>query len=268
MITTKPEFNYEQSWALKVASVDAKESQRIRQTLELIPDEVRSVLDAGCGDGRVTMALARGHDVVGVDVSCNALNREARRSRVASVLTALPFRDESFDLVLVSEVIEHIPADVLPQVLQELRRTAKKYVLITVPYRETLEDASVRCQCGFVFHKWGHLKRYDERALVSLYQDMTACAVRLLGPSKPADPGWLKRIGQSWGGRHAVPDADTICPRCCGRLFETSAVNWVSTVCYYSGSDRRTRFATPSRDLGRRAFSEASRSIRFRALVC
>ncbi len=112
MITTKPEFNYEQSWALKVASVDAKESQRIRQTLELIPDEVRSVLDAGCGDGRVTMALARGHDVVGVDVSCNALNREARRSRVASVLTALPFRDESFDLVLVSEVIEHIPADV------------------------------------------------------------------------------------------------------------------------------------------------------------
>lgn len=237
MTTAEPQFNYDGSWALKAAApLEAKEAQRIRQTLDLIPAGVRSVLDAGCGDGRVTMALARQYDVVGVDISCNALNRESRRRRVAGALTDLPFPDESFDLVLVSEVIEHIPADALPQVLREIRRAARKYVLITVPYRETLEDGSVRCPCGCVFQKWGHLKRYDERALVSLYRDMTVSAVRLLGPSKPADPAWLKRIGQRWGGRYGVPDADTICPRCGGRSFEICEGNWISTLCQYSGA--------------------------------
>lgn len=233
---TEAQFNYDESWALKTAPVDAKESQRIRQTLELIPSDVRSVLDAGCGDGRVSTALASQYQVVGVDVSYHALNREAHRSRVAGVLTALPFRDESFDLVLVSEVIEHISVDALPQVLDEIRRTSRKYVLITVPYRETIEDALVRCQCGFVFHKWGHLKRYDERGLTSLYQGMTACRIRPLGPSKPADPGWMKKIGQRWGGRYALPDADTICPRCGGRSFDTSGGNLLSVVCQYAGA--------------------------------
>lgn len=233
---TAAQFDYEESWALKAAPIDAKESERIRQTMELIPGDVRSVLDAGCGDGRVSMALGSQYQVVGVDVSCNALSREANRSRVAGILTALPFRDESFDLVLISEVIEHIPADALPQVLQEIRRTSRKYVLITVPYRETIEDASVRCQCGFVFHKWGHLQTYDERRLISLYPDMVLCRVDHLGPAKPSDPRWLKRISQHWGGRYAEPDADTICPKCGGRFFAAAKGNAFSTLCAYTGA--------------------------------
>jgi SAM-dependent methyltransferase len=50
---TAAQFNYEESWALKTGPVDAKESERIRQTLELITGDVRSVLDAVCGDGTV-----------------------------------------------------------------------------------------------------------------------------------------------------------------------------------------------------------------------
>src|ERR1700682_485225 len=105
------QFDYDESWTLKEAPLDAKEAGRIRQTIELIPNEVKSVLDAGCGDGRVLASRARGYHVVGVDVSYNALSREANRRRVVGVLTALPFSDGAFDLVLISEVIEHIPAD-------------------------------------------------------------------------------------------------------------------------------------------------------------
>lgn len=234
--TAEAEFDYEKSWALKNAPVDHKEAQRVRQTLDLIPGDVRTVLDAGCGDGRVSMALSDQYRVVGIDVSYSALSREARRRRVAGVLTQLPFRDRAFDLVLISEVIEHIPAHALPQVLGELRRVSRQYVLVTVPYRETLEDGFVRCECGFVFHKWGHLQSYDEARLVSLYPDMAAVRVQLLGGEKPADPRWLKRLERFWGGRYAEPDADTSCPECHGRSFAVDGGNAIATFCHYSSA--------------------------------
>jgi SAM-dependent methyltransferase len=223
------QFNYEESWALKTAPIDAKESERIRQTIEILPDNIRSVLDAGCGDGRVSTALAAKYQVVGVDVSHNALRRGGNRNRViAALLWNLPFRSETFDLVLVSEVIEHIPADVLPQVLREILRISRRYVLITVPYRETLEDASVRCRCGFVFHKWGHLQQFNERKLASLYQDLPVRKMIHLGSPKPADPAIFKKLSQRWAGRYASPDSDTLCPNCGGCSFETGNDNLVS----------------------------------------
>lgn len=55
---TNTEFNYEGSWALKVTPLNLKEEERIRQTLALIPPGVETILDAGCGDGRVLAQLA------------------------------------------------------------------------------------------------------------------------------------------------------------------------------------------------------------------
>jgi SAM-dependent methyltransferase len=229
------EFDYEQSWRLKEGAIDAKESQRIRQTMAMIPGGVRTVLDAGCGDGRILSCLAERYRAVGVDVAHAALARGENRERVAGILSQLPFPDDAFDLVVACEVIEHIPERALPQVLLELRRVAKSYILVTVPYRETLEDASVRCPCGWVFHKWGHLRTFDERRLISLYPDLVPCRIDYLGPAKSADPLWVKRIGQHWGGRYAAPDEDTICPSCGGRSFEMSGGNLLSEICHYTG---------------------------------
>ena len=75
-------------------------------------------LDAGCGDGRHLAALTRsGHRprrVVGTDIS----ERILETARVAAAplepelvqanLEALPFEDEAFDLVLCTQVIEHL----------------------------------------------------------------------------------------------------------------------------------------------------------------
>ena len=227
---TNTQFNYEGSWALKVAPLDLKEEERIRQTLALIPPGVETILDAGCGDGRVLAQLAGRYRMFGVDVSYSALGRAPNRCRVAGDLSHLPFRDESFDLVLVSEVVEHIPVDALPKVVVELRRVSRKYILITVPYRETLEDAFVRCSCGFVFHKWGHIQSFDEQKLKSLLSDMVLVKVAYVGARKPADPSILKRMRQSWGGRYALPDVDTICPRCGGRSIESGKRNLLSRV--------------------------------------
>jgi SAM-dependent methyltransferase len=73
-----------------------------------------SVLDLGCGDGRLTLEL-RGRHIVGADVSSLALDRARRRLEEHDVelveLTpgaVMPFEDGAFDLVLVAETIEHV----------------------------------------------------------------------------------------------------------------------------------------------------------------
>jgi SAM-dependent methyltransferase len=219
------EFNYEQSWALKEAPVDIKESARIRETLALIPADARNVLDAGCGDGRVLAQLAARYNVYGVDVSYNALARETNRRRTVGVLSDLPFRDGCFDLVLVSEVIEHIPLEVLQRVLSEVSRVSRKYILITVPYRESLEEANVRCTCGFVFHKWGHLQAFDERKVASLYSGIPLRKLAYIGEPKRADPRLFKKLRQDLGGRYAPGDPDTLCPKCGGSRFTVGRRN-------------------------------------------
>jgi len=85
-----------------------------------------SVLDLGCGDGRLTVEL-RGTRVVGADVSRLALERARRRLAGDDVelveLTpgaVMPFDDGAFELVLLAETIEHVvDAQTL---LQETRR--------------------------------------------------------------------------------------------------------------------------------------------------
>jgi len=69
--------------------------------LELLPAPPQRVLDVGCGEGRLGGLLtARGYQVVGADTSQRLV--EAARERHEAVVAdaaALPFEDDSFDLV-------------------------------------------------------------------------------------------------------------------------------------------------------------------------
>jgi ubiquinone/menaquinone biosynthesis C-methylase UbiE len=97
--------------------------------------EARNILDVGCGTGG-NLTLFNGF-VVGLDISPQALEL-ARKRKPDAVLCRgeaenLPFKDESFDLVLALDLLEHLPDDI--KGLSEMYRVLKKggNALITVP---------------------------------------------------------------------------------------------------------------------------------------
>ena len=99
----------------------------------LSPKHGESILDIGCGNARDIAAIRdTGAEVIEVDSSPGMVN--AARQKLRSIgkcsvsdevgdTTCLAFPDASFDKVLCSEVIEHIPDALLA--LREVRRVLK-----------------------------------------------------------------------------------------------------------------------------------------------
>lgn len=137
--------------------------------LDLLPKDVGSILDIGCGDGFLTNALPEDIDVVGIDISTQALKHVKRKKLVGSI-TDLPFQDNSFDLVMANDVIEHLPNDLFKKGLQEIARVARKKIIITVPFKEDLRANIALCKnCGTQFHVNMHHRSFDEKTLQQLF---------------------------------------------------------------------------------------------------
>src|SRR5579871_5537269 len=89
--------------------------ERLLERLELTTVKPGRVLDVGCGTGRPTRVLTRrypGAAIVGVDLAPNMLHEARRRPWyqtwqkgahfVCADATALPFKEQSFDIVFAS----------------------------------------------------------------------------------------------------------------------------------------------------------------------
>ncbi|CAK0772140.1 Methyltransferase type 11 [Gammaproteobacteria bacterium] len=94
----------------------------------------RSILEVGCNVGNQLAFLAEmGFSrLAGVEVQNYALTRARERLPDALLVQgsalALPFPDDSFDLVFTSGVLIHIHPDHLPGVLAEIHRVSRNFI--------------------------------------------------------------------------------------------------------------------------------------------
>lgn len=115
-----------------------RRARRMMDYLELQDGE--TVLDCGCGYGfyPLLMSKLRNVHVVGIDEALDRLRVGQEHTPNASFVNGdgqgLPFADASFDKILLSEVLEHIPDQ--QAALKELRRILKPngILAISVPH--------------------------------------------------------------------------------------------------------------------------------------
>ncbi|MEW6267169.1 MAG: class I SAM-dependent methyltransferase [Thermodesulfobacteriota bacterium] len=137
-------------------------------------DPAARVLNIGVGAGQFeAVALKLGLDVHSLDPNEKAIaavqrllagSEKAKTGRVE----AIPFPEAYFEAVVASELLEHLPDQILTTALGEINRVLVPggYIIGTVPSREDLLVQTVICpNCGSEFHRWGHCQYFDPARL-------------------------------------------------------------------------------------------------------
>jgi ubiquinone/menaquinone biosynthesis C-methylase UbiE len=147
----------------------------------IVPENVKSIIDIGCGNGVITSELGKSYTVLGVDRSEAALALLSTNKLLASC-DNIPVEDNSFDLVLSTELLEHLEEEVFQKTLDEFTRISRRYILITVPNNENLHKYLLKCPgCGYVFNRSYHMRTFSKKMLVNLLPGYKALVHKTLG---------------------------------------------------------------------------------------
>ncbi|MEJ2005069.1 MAG: class I SAM-dependent methyltransferase, partial [Cyclobacteriaceae bacterium] len=176
---------------------DIRDPEKIRILLDLIPDDVHSIIDIGCGNGLITNKLNEKYNVLGCDVNSSKL-RYVKGPKLQASCDDIPREDRSFDMVFSSEMLEHLPERLYRDTLKEFSRLAESYVLITVPYNEDLHKLEVKCgSCGQIYHKNGHLRSFDETSFNDKFSGFKTVYTSLYGKPVRKYIRWLADLKHS-----------------------------------------------------------------------
>jgi SAM-dependent methyltransferase len=150
--------------------------QRLREYISRkIPKTKGVMLDVGCGSAWVAkLFCSKGYPVVSFDISEKNTQEALKRypsenhAAVAGDVFSPPFRKESFDYIIASEIIEHITEpDTFVKKLFELLKPGGLLV-VTTPYKEKIEY-SLCIHCNRPTPHSAHLHSFDEKILTALY---------------------------------------------------------------------------------------------------
>tara|TARA_Y100000310_G_scaffold204358_1_gene204616 strand:- start:5105 stop:5812 length:708 start_codon:yes stop_codon:yes gene_type:complete len=132
-----------------------KQIKNTRDLLKGLPNG--KILDVACGTGRYFKFYGE-REVHGIDISKDMLNLAKAVDQNAVLKVAdgenIPYGDNSFDIVITSQFIQHIPNYL--RVIKEMRRVCKSggYIIIDFPNRYSLS-----CFFRFVKRSLGVVKR-------------------------------------------------------------------------------------------------------------
>ncbi|MGB3801065.1 MAG: class I SAM-dependent methyltransferase [Lewinella sp.] len=152
-----------------------QESDRLHEEiLGLVPREAAVILDVGCGSAWVArQLLPEKQAVVSFDLAIRNVTEAIKHYPAPNHFAVtgdafdLPFRDDSVDAIISSEVMEHVPD--VPRYLQSLLRVIRPggRIVLSTPYAERIQySLCIHCNRPTPLH--AHLHSFNERVIDTL----------------------------------------------------------------------------------------------------
>lgn len=116
----KTQDEFEEFWNEDEAMKNYFEASRLKfynEVLQFIPRSYKKILDIGCGNGYFLSKIAErdknhGENMIGVDYAEsgfeNGRSLLSKTQFIKSVAEKMPFSDETFDVIIMMETLEHL----------------------------------------------------------------------------------------------------------------------------------------------------------------
>ncbi len=204
-------YNQKEIW--DAYSKNINETARAKEIVSYVPDDAKTVLDIGCGNGIVTNMINK-EFVLGMDFAIIPL-RNVNKNAIRASIDSIPLKENKFDLIIMTEVLEHLSDQIYTKAVQEINRLKAKYLLITVPFEENLESEQCKCgSCGFIFNASHHYRRFSEQWYVEEFPDYDAQFVKYSTYKIPLNP-YIIQLKHQCGLYSDFKNGS--CPKCGGR---------------------------------------------------
>ena len=161
-------------------STTKQERKRSRQAIiNSVPKNTVSILDIGCGSSWLAEHfLPKGKQIVSSDISITnpekALAKFPHQNHAGIVCDAfnLPFKNNSFDCIVASEVMEHVynPALFVDSLLKKIKPGGT--LILVTPYNEKIEYF-LCVHCNKPTPKNAHLHSFNEENIKGLFKSVT-----------------------------------------------------------------------------------------------
>ena len=112
------QYDYKERWMSYWHQID-----------EILKLQPKTVLEIGIGNKMVSDYLKK----QGIEVKKLDINKDLKPDFTASVLN-MPLANDSFNVILCAEVLEHLPFEDFKKALLELKRVSKKYIILSLPH--------------------------------------------------------------------------------------------------------------------------------------
>ena len=134
------------------------DKRRLNAWADLIPVDVKSLLDAGTKTGYFCRLMGeRAVHACGLDDTARS-NMERGIDFTLGDIRCLPFADNAFDCVTAFEILEHLVYPDVLKAVSELKRVARRVVIISVPYEE------------YPIKSVNHLQNFSEEKLHRVFE--------------------------------------------------------------------------------------------------
>ncbi len=186
-LATKTEFNYVEHYQKDAEVFDyfshkggatQDEEKRVNEYIEAhVSKTAKILLDVGCGSAWVAKKFCtKGINVISMDISVTNVKKAleiypfSNHYGVVADAFNLPFKANSIDCIIASEIIEHVanPQLFIANLFNILKPEGK--LIVTTPYKEKLKY-SLCVHCNQLTPLSSHIHSFDENKLISLFQN-------------------------------------------------------------------------------------------------